>query len=126
MYIDICRQINRLFIAEEEQRDNDRMDEKADEPIPYDLQVLLPNLRKAHKLLRNGYFTPRTWNVLIDLYNRLPKNVRKEVQISQLLQSETKKEICVNFFEQMRNELEKKGYLRKITKTNMGMLRLED
>lgn len=101
------------------------MAKEVKDAIPYDLQVLLPALQKSHSRISNGYFNPRTWNVLIDLFTRLPKNVRKKISLKDLTRSETPKELCTRFFLQMKEELEKQGYLRRITETEEGILTVE-
>lgn len=81
--------------------------------IAYDNYVLLPSLKAIHNEIMVGHFSKRVWNMVIDLYFRLPETVSKNVDFSVLKNAESSKDMILMIFVQMRHYLETQGFLRE-------------
>lgn len=92
---------------------SERIEERQENSqIAYDDYVLLPQLKDIHDRFSSGYFDRETWNMLIDLHNRLPRVVQEKINFEVLLTAENNKQMCIFLFVQIRHHLEESGFLR--------------
>jgi len=90
----------------------DLVERNVKESLSYDKFVLLPALKDVHERIKAGHFDRVSWNMIIDLYNRLPRVVQEKIDFKSLMSAENNKQMCIILFVQIRHYLEESGFLR--------------
>ncbi len=95
---------------------------KPKDSMPYASNVILPSVLEVHTKIKKGYFGRETWNCVLDLLLRCPKEVVEKIDFQEVLEADSGKKLILSLFVQIRVYLEKNGYLIRKSKYEVGSL----